>query len=56
LVALESGGKKVILPVWHNITAEEIRNYSPLLADRVAVSSQTGIDNVVNKIKAAIAD
>lgn len=56
LVALESDGKKVILPVWHNITAEEIRAHSPMLADRVAVSSKSGLDNVVNELIAAIED
>src|ERR1700682_2844646 len=36
LVAREIDGAKVILPVWHNLGAEEIRAYSPTLADRLA--------------------
>ena len=35
LVTRETGGAKVILPVWHNLDAEEVRTYSPVLADRV---------------------
>lgn len=49
-LAREGVGDKVILPVWHNITAEEIKEYSPLLADIVAVSSSAGMDAVIRKI------
>jgi hypothetical protein len=50
LVSRESGGQKVILPVWHNITATELRKYSPMLADRFAVSTAEGLTRVVEKI------
>lgn len=50
LVTREVGGVKVILPVWHNITAEEIRSYSPTLADRLAASSDEGLEKVITKI------
>lgn len=50
LVSRESGGQKVILPVWHNITASELRKYSPMLADRFAVSTAEGLTRVVDKI------
>jgi len=50
LVARESAGEKVVLPVWHNISAEQIRKYSPTLADRVAVSSERGLEHVVSKL------
>lgn len=36
LVALEDGEEKKILPVWHKVTKEEIKAYSPLLADDLA--------------------
>ena len=45
-----SGGKKVILPIWHNITPEEVANYSPILAGKVAVRSQDGLGVVVAQI------
>jgi hypothetical protein len=54
LFAREVEGPKVILPVWHNIRADEIRGYSPTLADRVAVSSSKGIDDVTKQLMKAI--
>jgi formylglycine-generating enzyme required for sulfatase activity len=50
LAAREVSGEKVILPVWHNITAEQVREYSPTLADRVAVSSDRGLEHVVGEL------
>jgi len=46
----ESAGKNIILPVWHKISHAEVRDQSPLLADKLAVSSDLGIDAVVRKI------
>lgn len=54
LVAREIGGVKVLLPVWHEIGADEIRAYSPTLADRVAVSSAKGLDHVTAELMRAI--
>jgi len=45
-----STGQKVILPVWHDITPEDVIKHSPLLADRVAVKSTDGVDSVVDRI------
>lgn len=50
LAAKETEGEKVILPVWHNITKDEVMNYSPMLADRMAASSAEGLESVVRKI------
>jgi len=50
LVARETSGEKVVLPVWHNISADQIREYSPTLADRVAVSSDRGLEHVVSEL------
>ena len=54
LVALEVAGRKVILPVWHNVTRDDVVRFSPILAGRLAVSSSTGLDNVVSEIRRAI--
>ena len=54
LAAREDGQQKVILPVWHEITREEICRYSPLLADRLAVSTGGGIKVVAQRIAQAI--
>lgn len=54
LVALDDGKEKVILPVWHHVTATEIRRFSPILADRLAVSTSQGIDEVARSIVEAV--
>ena len=50
LVAREEDGEKVVLPVWHDITAAEVRKYSPTLADRLAIPSSKGIGAVVAEL------
>ncbi len=54
LVAREIDGTKVILPIWHQLTAAQLRNYSPTLADRVAADSSEGLEKVVPKILRAV--
>jgi hypothetical protein len=54
LVAREVGGVKVILPVWHGITAEQLRACSPMLADKVATNSAHGLDHVIVEIARAL--
>jgi hypothetical protein len=54
LVSREADGIKTILPVWHNISAEEVRMRSPLLADRVATTSVRGLDYVIADLLRAI--
>ncbi len=54
LVAKEVGGKKVILPVWHKVTAADVRKYSLTLADKVAANSSEGIPSVVARLLEAI--
>jgi len=39
LFSREMQGRTVILPIWHNISVDEIRSYSPLLADKVALKT-----------------
>ena len=53
LFGREIGGAKVILPVWHNISAERIRSCSPMLADRLATRSSDGLHRVVEDLVAA---
>jgi hypothetical protein len=47
-------GVKVILPVWHNISANEVAQYSPMLAGRFAANSNSGIHVVVRELRQAI--
>jgi hypothetical protein len=41
LVAMEMAGRQRILPVWHEVTKDEVLGYSPSLADKVALSTAT---------------
>ena len=50
LVTRESKGNKVILPIWHKVNFEEVCAFSPILADRFAVSSEIGVDKLVEEI------
>ena len=50
LLALERDGHKVILPLWHGVTVEDVTRFSPMLADRVALSSETPIGDIVDEI------
>jgi hypothetical protein len=46
--------QNVVLPVWHNVSAREIYEYSPSLADRVALNWSAGVEEVARKLKHAI--
>jgi hypothetical protein len=50
LAAREVGGKKVILPIWHKINLDEVRSVSLMLADHIAVTSETGLDKLVEDV------
>jgi len=50
LNALEDGNRKIILPIWHGINKCDVLKYSPILADRVALSSSSGIEQVVSDL------
>ena len=45
-----SEGKKVVLPIWHDVTAEEVKKFSPILASKMAARSSDGIEAVVAQI------
>jgi hypothetical protein len=42
--------QQVILPVWANVTIEQIYEYSPILADRVAVDWSLGVEEVARRL------
>ena len=50
LVSREDGKRKVILPIWHEVDKEQVKRYSPILADRLAVSSSKSVDFVIKEI------
>jgi len=48
------GKDKVILPIWHNDTHDEVMTFSPSLACRKAVLSARGLDKIVSEILAVV--
>ena len=54
LATREVNGTKVILPLWHKVGFQQVLEYSPVLADRVAITTDKGLDYVVQSmLKAA---
>jgi hypothetical protein len=47
-------GSKVILPVWHGIDEKYLADEAPLLADRIGVSTDRGLDHVAAEIIKAL--
>lgn len=56
LMVKENTGEKVILPIWHGLSATEVAELFPTLADRFAVSSAEGIPRCVQAILHALSD
>jgi len=51
LVSKEMTGGKVILPIWHKVSVDEVRGYSPTLADRVALNSaMLSVEQIADKL------
>ena len=50
LAALERNGRTVILPIWHNISKEQVLQFSPMLYNKLALPTSIGIDEVVKKL------
>lgn len=40
----------VMLPVWHNVTVEQVYDYSPKLADKVGLNTNIGIKELARKL------
>ena len=47
-------GKNVMLPVWHNVGKNEVYEFSPLLANKVALSSSLGVKELAKKLANAV--
>jgi TIR domain len=55
LFAREKVGRFIILPIWHGIEHEDLVNYDPALADRLAkVSATDGIPDIVRSALQAL--
>lgn len=46
--------EKTVLPIWHGVGRSEVEGYSPMLADKLAVSTAAGLDKVVAEVLRAL--
>jgi predicted RNase H-like nuclease len=55
LVAREMSGEQIILPIWHNLTKDELLAASPSLADRIALSTANlTLEQIADELAAAV--
>lgn len=54
LAAREAAGVKIILPVWHRVDEAAVRGQSPMLAGRLAATTDKGVDHVASELLRAI--
>jgi chromosome segregation ATPase len=51
LFAREIDGKKVILPLWHKVSKDEVKRYSPMLSDMLAINTSSfSIEEIAQQI------
>jgi len=54
-LAKEMEGHKMILPIWHKVSKTEVLNFSPNLADKVALnSSLNSIEEIASQLMEVI--
>lgn len=57
LVTMAVNDRQILLPIWHEISKDEVVDQSPSLADRVALrTADYGIEEIADKIAAVILD
>lgn len=55
MVAREMDGHKMILPIWHKVTKTDVINFSPALADKVALNtSMNSIEEIAGQLAEVI--
>jgi TIR domain len=47
-------GRNVILPIWHNMTRDDVMAYSPMIADVFALKSDLGVDELARQISRVV--
>lgn len=57
LVAREMHGGKVILPIWHKVSKDEVLSYSPTLADKVALNTAiSSVSEIAEQLSEVLRD
>lgn len=55
LVTRTVAGEQTLLPIWHNLTGDQVRAYSPSLADKVALTTDSmAVEEMAEQIAAVI--
>jgi len=55
LVTRNVAGEQSLLPIWHNLTADQVRAFSPSLADKVAIGTDAfTIEEIAEQIAAVV--
>lgn len=55
LVTRNVAGEQSLLPIWHDLTADQVRAYSPSLADKVAMQTATStIEEIAERISEVV--
>jgi hypothetical protein len=55
LLSKEDNGKKIILPIWHEISKDEVKNFSLYLSDKVALdTSKSSINKIALQLTETI--
>ena len=55
LVTMAVSGKQVLLPLWHEVSKDEVIKFSPSLADKVALrTSDLSIAEIAGELVAVI--
>lgn len=55
LVTRTVAGEQTLLPVWHNLTGDDVRRHSPTLADKVALSTDSvSVTEMAEQIAAVV--
>ena len=54
LLELETAQRKLILPIWKDVTREDIMAFSPILSSRLGVQASEGVPALVSEIRRAV--
>lgn len=54
LLGKESFGEKIVLPVRHGLSHDEVRSYHPTLANKLSVSTDEGLEHVIAQVAAVV--
>lgn len=57
MITKSISGEQIMLPIWHDITKQEVIEYSPSLADKVARNTATStVDEIADEIASLISE